>query len=164
MMTRRNILFLFVLALFVCGAWTPALGYYNGSPSAPKGFYKTVSAAEPLTVGQYVIIPVPAAVRDLVYGRGWLKDGTPMLKQVGAVEGDRVTITDAGIYINDRYFGPVFTEDSEGLPVPQLRGSFVILPGEFLPLNPYERSFDGRYFGPVPIASVENAVEPLWTY
>jgi conjugative transfer signal peptidase TraF len=156
---------LLVLVVILGPLWRPShiLGFYNSTPSAPKGFYLIDSDRE-IAVGQYVILPVPEDVRPLVYGRGWLPEGIPLLKRVGAVAGDRVTISEEGLFINNHYFGPVQTRDQNDLPIPQLRGSFVIAPGYFLPISPYERSFDGRYFGPVPVGQITYQVKPFLTY
>lgn len=155
---------LFGLAVFFAHQLTlPTIGYYNDSPSEPKGFY-LIQKNQPLTIGSYVILAVPEPVQELVYGRGWLRPGALLLKQVGALPGDRVTITDEGIYLNDRYFGPVYATDQRGLPVPQQRGSFIVPEGYFLPLTSYQRSFDGRYFGLVPIPHIQYQVTPLLTY
>jgi type IV secretory pathway protease TraF len=54
--------------------------------------------------------------------------------------------------INQEYIGPIFKRDSQGKPLPEIRGSFRIKPGCFLPLaTAIPNSFDGRYFGSVPM-------------
>lgn len=164
-----KVLLLVVIAGMICAAineWSPQQnwGYYNGTASAPKGFYRIINDQTELSIDQYVIIPVPENVREFVYGRGWSKVETRLLKRVGALPGDVVTINDEGIFVNECYKGRVLKTDKEGLPLPQIRGTFVIQPGEFLPLSPYNRSFDGRYFGPVSQSSIQHRVNPLLTY
>lgn len=122
-----------------------------------------VTANQEIGLGDYVIIPVPDNYQELVYGRGWMGQGTPLLKKVGALAGDFVSVTDDGLYINEQYFGPVQSTDREGRPIPPFRGSYVIPSGHFLPLSFYERSFDGRYFGPVSINTIQHRVIPLFT-
>lgn len=164
MTTKKIIYICFIsIAAILLNSYKPetTLGYYNTNASAPKGWYKITN--RPVERGQYVILPVPDNVDKLVAGRGWWKPGVPLLKIVGAIEGDTVTITDAGMYINNIYMGPVLTEDKQGLPLPKLRGTFQIQPGQFLPISNYERSFDGRYFGPVPVSSIKYVVRPLLT-
>lgn len=142
----------------------PSLGYLNVTSSAPKGLY-LIAETTVLSRGQFVIIPLPAEAADFVRTRKWHPaEQTPLLKRVGALPGDEVRIQEEGLFINGSYIGPVATADSEGLPLPRLRGTFVIQPGQFLPLSPYDKSFDGRYFGPVPIASIEHTVTPFFTY
>lgn len=140
----------------------PVCGFYNDSPSAPRGFYLKQLFPGPVSKGQYVIIPVPEVVQAYVYGRGWSQPGTPLLKKVGAMPGDTVSIREEGLYINGEYIGPVLTEDRQGQPLPRLRDTFIIPEGFFFPISSYERSFDGRYFGMVPIKSIQYVVKPVW--
>lgn len=143
---------------------TTKLGYYNPTPSAPKGYYLIHDDGIAPKRGDFVAISVPENVSAIVYGRGWMEPGTPLLKTVGALPGDVVTITDEELIINGQYRGPVLETDKEGLPLPKIRGTFVIPEGQFLPVSSYGRSFDGRYFGPVAISSVQHKLKPLLTF
>lgn len=165
-MSKKNIAYIIlVLLAIVINSWRifPTVGYYNTNQSAPKGFY-LIQNPKPLEKGQYVIIPVPEVVTAIIEGRAWFQPGTPLLKKVGALPGDTVSINTNGIFINDAYIGPVLSEDRQGLPLPQIRGTYTLKDGEFLPISTYERSFDGRYFGPIPIENITYQVAPLLTY
>lgn len=55
-------------------------------------------------------------------------------------------------------------KDHGGRPLPFWQGCRVIGHGEIFLMNPDEpESLDGRYFGPLPIASIAGLAEPLWT-
>ena len=154
------------MLVVIAVSWQPSsykLGFYNTTASAPKGFYQ-ILREEPLARGQYVVITVPSVAASTIKDRGWGEPGTPLLKRVGAIPGDIVKIGDDGLYINQNYIGPVYKEDRQGRPMPKLRGTFVIQPGEFFPVSTYERSFDARYFGPVPIHSILYQVKPFVTF
>jgi conjugative transfer signal peptidase TraF len=136
--------------------------YLNLSNSEPLGIYLlTPFRGDPKT-GELVILDVPAQARPYIYGRGWLPEGGRLLKNIGAVPGDQVIISNDGIVINHQYIGPVFDQDSQGKPLPKLRGSFRIKPGYFLPIaTAIPNSFDGRYFGPVPLRLIVGKAKPV---
>jgi conjugative transfer signal peptidase TraF len=144
--------------------------YLNVSKSEPIGIYRVIgpdAEAEKwrrrqLKHDDYVIITPPPNARPYVYGRGWLLKNRLLLKNVYALPGDKVYITDRAIYINDKYIGPIKTKDSAGLPLPRLRGLITIPAHHFLPIaNHAPNSFDGRYFGPVPNRLVQQIVKPV---
>ncbi len=59
----------------------------------------------------------------------------------------------------------VLAADSQGRPLPVFGlGPAVIGRDEiFLLSGMHERSFDSRYFGPLPISAVEGIAIPVWT-
>ncbi len=137
---------------------------YNASDSELRGWYLTRPVAGPLARGQLVVFPVPEHVADLVAERGWLPRSVPLLKEVGAVAGDMVCVG-ADLRIRGRRIGPVHSEDSAGRPLPvRRRGCFTVEPGHIFPVGlSLARSFDGRYFGEIPVRAVEALAVPLWT-
>lgn len=137
----------------------------NETPSEPRGFYRLMPRPVSVVRGMYVVFPVPAEVRDLVYGRHWMRNGIPFLKQVLGIAGDRVCLFPDRLEINERLIGPVFDVDSAGRPLPRRRGCFVVKDGDFFAASQHlEKSFDGRYFGPLPWSGVIGEARPLWTF
>jgi conjugative transfer signal peptidase TraF len=138
----------------------------NTTASEPVGIYQIKSLGyREYRRGLLVVFPVPAAYRDLVYGRRWLGPGWPLLKSIGALAGDQVCIGPNRIEINASVVGPVENRDSAGRLLPQVRGCFTIRLGEFLPLSTLSpRSFDGRYMGPQPLSSIVGEARPLWIF
>jgi conjugative transfer signal peptidase TraF len=138
----------------------------NETPSEPLGFYRLIAHPEShYRRGMFVVFPVPPKQRELVYGRHWLRDGIPLLKEVLGLHGDRVCIYPDRFEINAQVVGPVFAVDREGYLLPQQRGCFEIQPGYFFAASQhFERSFDGRYFGPLPLEIVTGEAKPLWTF
>jgi conjugative transfer signal peptidase TraF len=136
--------------------------YLNLSNSEPWGIYRLYLFQGDLKTGELVIMDVPAQARPYVYGRGWLPEGGRLLKNIGAIPGDQVMIKNDRFMINQKYIGPVFDQDSQGNPLPKLRGSFRIKPGYFLPIaTMIPNSFDGRYFGPVPLRLIVGKAKPV---
>lgn len=139
--------------------------YVNDSPSEPRGIYKKVELTE-IKPGDFVIVEVPDNARPYVYGRHWAKEGTPLLKEVGAVEGDRYAIIEQGFYINGNNVGFVSTQDFNGLPLPTVgQGDHAVSNGHFLAISTYNKnSFDSRYMGEIPVKNIKAKVVPWLLY
>ena len=104
---------------------------------------------------------MPEHVKSIVYGRGWLFKGSILLKPVAGTAGDSIRIADEGLCINKRYFGPIYTYDSQGLPLPKIRISYILKDNQIFLASPYPRSFDSRYFGAVTTESIIAEAVPL---
>ena len=138
----------------------------NETPSEPLGVYRVVAhRKEEYLRGMLVLFAVPAEVRAIVYGRGWLRNGLPLMKEIQGLAGDRICIFANRLEINGRTAGPVFAEDSHGLPLPQRRGCFEVPAGSFFAASQrIPRSFDGRYFGALPLDVLQGEARPVWTF
>jgi conjugative transfer signal peptidase TraF len=145
--------------------WGPRI-LINGTASEPVGFYRLVKH-EPADFrrGMYVVFPVPQVMQGLVYGRHWMPDGVPFLKELAALVGDRVCVLPHRLEINGRYLGPVYQQDSQGRPLPQNLGCFEVPAGMFFAASAHlDKSFDGRYFGALPLSQLLGEARPLWTF
>ena len=175
--SKRSHRFLVVIAIFIAvlGVWwalsyVPRLPaeyrvlYYNHTDSLPRGLYVRVPQGE-IKAGDYVVFEPTEAITGLAYERGWLSPGVKFLKQVGAVAGESYEIEPDTLQFKarGRYIGQAFQEDKEGRPLPELRGSFIVPEGEFLPIGTNPRSFDGRYTGTVPVGNIRARVVPVMT-
>ena len=138
----------------------------NPTVSEPVGFYHIVFHRVPdYHRGMTVVFPVPGPFQSLVYGRGWLKAGVPLMKDIGALAGDQVCVREDHFEVNGRNLGPVSTVDRTGASLPRLRGCFRIAGGYFFPMSRYsERSFDGRYIGAQPLSVIIGEARALWTF
>jgi hypothetical protein len=68
------------------------------------------------------------------------------------------------ITVDGREIGVAHEKDHSGRPLPFWQGCRAIGHSEIFLMNPDEPgSLDGRYFGPLPIASIAGLAEPLWT-
>ena len=141
----------------------PKSYYLNLSPSMPLGVYRLTSPVT-LSVGDLVVFDPPENTHPYIYGRHWLPDGWPLIKYVGALAGETFSVEGASFYINSNYIGTVYDRDDEGRTLPQFTGTHTVEPGTFLPVSLYTRSFDGRYFGTVPVNSIKGKASPLWLY
>ncbi len=145
---------------------------WNLTNSEPPGLWRTAGAALPATLGEYVAAcPLKSGVVALAAKRGYIAPGDcptglmPLLKQIAAVPGDTVRVTEAGISVNGRplpHTAPL-ASDSQGRPLPHVPpGIYQVEPGTVWLLSTYNaRSFDSRYFGPVPVAALRARLRPI---
>jgi conjugative transfer signal peptidase TraF len=159
---------LVVACVATAGAAIPLSGHelvFNDSPSVPRGLYWITLGAHPSRSGDYVVFTPPADAAALIYGRGWLPNSMPLLKPIGALEGDRYCIEHGRFLINGRDSGSVFATDASGLPMPRIVGCRRVSRDEFLPVSTHiERSFDGRYMGTVPMKKIIGTGRPILTF
>ncbi|MDX3966814.1 MAG: S26 family signal peptidase [Bradyrhizobium sp.] len=134
---------------------------WNASPSAPIGLYR-VLLGKPVR-GDLVLAHTPESVRKLAAERGYLPLNVPLVKRVAAAGGDIVCAIDDAISINDRVVAERLTRDRLGRPLPSWSGCHLLDGGEaFLLMEGRADSFDSRYFGPVPTATIIGRLAPLW--
>jgi conjugative transfer signal peptidase TraF len=94
--------------------------------------------------------------------------GAPLLKPVVARGGDVVEVSAAGIAVNGRLLSntaPLGTDTNRRPLASWPQGHYIVKPGFVWVASSYSpRSFDSRYFGPVPISSIRDRVRPLLTF
>jgi conjugative transfer signal peptidase TraF len=143
----------------------------NETPSVPVGLWR-VSAVAVLERGRVVSFCPPADVFLEARRRGYLNRGRcpgalePMLKVLAGLPGDEVLLTGDALFINGRAVphSKALEADDEGRPLPALASRrFVIGAGEGMFLGAHPRSFDSRYFGPLPLAAIEGEARPILT-
>jgi conjugative transfer signal peptidase TraF len=143
----------------------------NLSASAPRGLYRLVSGAP--TRDALVVACLPPDVAAFGLARGYLGVGTcsggalPVLKRVGAVPGDEVVVERSGMTVNGAriVLQPIAEADRVGRSLPRLPfGRHRVAEGELWLVGlSSARSWDSRYFGPVPVAGVRGVARPLLT-
>jgi type IV secretory pathway protease TraF len=84
-----------------------------------------------------------------------------MLKEIGAVPGDIVTLTGDMLYVNGIAIPmTVSSEDSTGNALIPYPTPLVLLPGEYWLVSAPYRGFDSRYFGPVHRSAFTHIAKP----
>jgi len=135
---------------------------YNPSDSAPQGFYILSTMARPET-GDLVAAWLPREAQSLAVDRGYLRDGIPVIKTVWAVAGDRVCVENRQLTAPFQPPLIALKTDRAGRSMPHWNDCRVLRSGElFLASNDVLHSFDGRYFGPVPVENVLGRVTLFW--
>ena len=171
---KKRFLLLFPGLLLSFAALTSGIAGYriNLTPSMPLGIWKKSTIVHR---GSYVAacLPPETGAAQLAIERGYLPAGqcpggfAPLLKQIAAIPGDTVTLTDDEVWINGASLpdSQTLSYDSAGRPlVPYPRGTYRVPPGEYwLFATNLPQSFDSRYFGPVPESSILTSLVPVAT-
>jgi conjugative transfer signal peptidase TraF len=136
---------------------------WNLTPSVPRGLY----AVEPLRclcVTTLVVVQPPPALASLLDHGGYLPRGVPLLKRIFALSGQTACRIGTQISVDGIAVAPARERDGRGRPLPSWQGCRVIGNDEVFLMNWDEPdSFDGRYFGPLPMTAVVARAVPLWT-
>lgn len=150
--------FFAVLWLVMAGLLVHASGLrINPTPFLPKGIYR-IAPGEPAK-GDLVSFCLEGEYAALARERGYLEAGScpsglrPLLKHLEGLPGERIEAGSLAIR----------TVDSQGRPMPSALQSGVIPSGMALVLADHPGSFDSRYFGLIPLESLQR-VEPVFLF
>jgi conjugative transfer signal peptidase TraF len=144
----------------------------NTDSAAPAGIYRIVSG-EPKR-GDLVAACLPISIARLGLVRGYLRtgpcagDAEPVGKIMGALPGDVVDVENGWVSVNGIGFARsrVSERDSAGRPLRHLPcGKYQVRANQVWLFGFNDRrSWDSRYFGPIPWANVRGKLEPIVTW
>jgi conjugative transfer signal peptidase TraF len=146
----------------------------NSTASVPIGIWRLHPVRSPLQRGEIVALCLPPTPLFLdARARGYLENGecpgglAPVLKPIAALEGDIVELKDDGVSVNGAVMmnSKRLKTDRAGriLPQPAFQ-NFTVAAGELLLISKDNaRSFDSRYFGPLPLSGLLGIAEPVLT-
>ena len=140
---------------------------YNPTDSVPRGWYRisSIGNVTSLHVGSIVLARLPADVAVFAAQRGYLPNGVPILKRVGAVAPQAVCVRGGTVLVDGRVVATARTHDGVHRPLqPWTRCRFLAEGELFLLSRMNPASFDSRYFGPIPASAVLGVARPLWTW
>jgi conjugative transfer signal peptidase TraF len=155
-------------------AWVIGLRI-NLSESVPRGLWREYTLKHAPATGMVVALcPPDKAIFEMARERQYLSQGwcgshlEVLFKPVAAVAGDVVDVTDDGICVNGKALprSAALAKDGAGRPLTAMpRGNYVVPSGYVWLLSSYSpRSFDSRYFGPLPLSDIRGEVRPLWLW
>ena len=130
---------------------------FNPTPSLPKGIYRVVPGAP--EKDDLVSFCLEGEFAELALERGYLEPGScpsglrPLLKRLAGLPGD---------FVDPSAF-PIRSVDSHGRSMSSALVPGVVPPGVALVLADHPGSFDSRYFGFVPLDSLQR-VEPVFLF
>lgn len=140
--------------------------------AAPAGVYRI--AGHEVRRGELVAACLPLRAVKLGLARGYLRAGDcpghtePVDKVIGALPGDLVDIEPGWVSVNGVRFPDSATasRDSAGRPLAHVAwGERHVAPGEVWLFGFNDpRSWDSRYFGPVPLANLRGELRPVVTW
>ncbi|MGC8477913.1 MAG: conjugative transfer signal peptidase TraF [Acetobacteraceae bacterium] len=168
--------FLIAGGVLAGGGYAHIAGYrLNTTPSLPMGLWRQTSTAPVrLARGEVVTFCPPASAPfELGHRRGYIAPGgcpsglELMMKPIAALPGDTVTVSTAGIAVDGTpiaHSRPL-SRDNEGRPLRAMAaGTYAVPAGEIWLVSSFNsRSYDSRYFGPVPITAVRALARPILT-
>ena len=151
-----------VVCLLFWQLW--ATGFrFNVTPSLPRGVYRLTT--ERPTAGDLVSFCLDEKNSTLALEREYLESGScptgsrSLLKKLAGFPGDQVVQTEAGISVNGLLWpNTAFSHaDNQARPMPAVPLTGSIPAGMALVLSDlHAGSFDSRYFGLVPLASLHK--------
>jgi conjugative transfer signal peptidase TraF len=160
-----------LVALMAATVRTTGLIFVATDSSCPVGIYRLTH--RPIARGELVEACLPDAIASYGLIRGYLAPGgcpngsEPVIKVIGAMAGDRVDLSPESIRVNGVALPQSATRirDSRGRQVRTVtRGSYETIANEVWLFGLHDaRSWDSRYFGPVPTEAILGAVEPVFT-
>jgi conjugative transfer signal peptidase TraF len=140
--------------------------------AAPAGIYRLIAA--PAGRGELVAACLPAAIARAGLARGYLRKGDcpagaePVAKVIGALPGDLVELAHGQVVINGVPFANsrISARDSAGRPLShEAWGAYHVEASQVWLFGFNDaRSWDARYFGPVPLANVRGVLKPVVTW
>jgi len=131
----------------------PPVVLVNASPSEPPGLY--TRTFETPAVGRIIAFGLPAAGHAYIDAAMPYLRRRPLLKAVAAGPGDLVCEGATSLTINGRERAPVVARDHADRLLPHWQGCRPLRCDELFVFSArVPNSFDSRYFGPVPRASV----------
>jgi conjugative transfer signal peptidase TraF len=143
--------------------WPPQF-IWNASASVPIGLYH-VESKDHLAVTDLVAIKPPEPVAQFLDERSYLPRGVLLLKRVLALPGQTVCRRQLTVMIDGIVMAAAREKDRLGRPLPVWQGCQMIADGEIFLMNwQSDDSLDGRYFWPLPIASILGRAVPIWTF
>ena len=146
---------------------------FNLTPSIPRGIYQTVSIPAKSQPGYFVLFCPdqrwPGFADNPNYRKSYLRncpDGEEaLIKPVSAWPGDIVTATPIGVAVNGAILLNSMPElrDPFGKELhPYAYGSYRVPAGQVWVISSYSpRSFDSRYFGPIPVTAIRGWLKPI---
>lgn len=136
---------------------------WNASASLPIGLYRIVPPA-PIEVADLVAVLPPDPLASFLAERGYLARNVPLIKRVLAVPGTPVCRHGTTILAYGLAWGEARERDKLGRDLPIWQGCRQLRDGEIFLMNwDASDSFDGRYFGPLPVSSIVARLVPVWT-
>lgn len=149
-----------------------AIGFrINLTNSIPVGLYRITDEGN-LKNAYVIFCPDDRQAFRIGLNRGYIDHGLYcggygyLIKKVAAMPGDILSITDAGVFVNQALlpFSKPKLKDGLNRALPQWHAAnYKLKKEELLTMtNQSEWSFDGRYYGPVRTGQIKGMLTPIW--
>ena len=136
---------------------------YSPTPSMPIGFY-FVMPTKKIKKMDIVEFTPPKDVLQFVRENRWVPKRGKIIKYVFALPGDKVCIKNDELWINNEKICKIHKYYDENKLLPQTKFCGKLKDDQYLLLSTKnERSFDGRYFGPIEKQKITGRAVPILT-
>lgn len=162
----------FAAAIAIAAGKASGIRISTTDSAAPAGVYRIVG--HEVKRGVLVAACLPVSIAKLGVARGYLRtgdcpgDAEPVDKIVGALPGDQVDVEPDSVSINGVRFPDSASapRDSAGRPLAHVTwGERRVAAGQVWLFGFNDpRSWDSRYFGPVPLAAIRGELRPVVTW
>ena len=170
---RRAVLWACLLAspffLGLIAGWIFGIRF-NLTPSLPRGFYIT-SHSPSANLVEFCPRGAAASIslsRQYRTAGACPDGGAPLLKPAVAFPGDQVKVSADGIRVNGQLLpnsAGRFRDHLQRPLDPWPYGTYRVEPGTVWVISSFNSySFDSRYYGAIPEASIRHHLRPLWTF
>lgn len=142
------IICLFAIAVFLCKNFGYGLTY-QVTASLPKGIY-LIYPTKNINRGDIVIFYPPNNAKIFLAKNKWAPLSNILMKKVVGMPNDFVCNKDSKVIVNKKYFGKMYYFYAKGKRMPYVSFCAKLQSEQYLLLSNFiDRSYDGRYFGPV---------------
>ena len=133
---------------------------WNRTPSEPEGLYVRTRALP--VPGTIIAFRTPATAFPYADTRMGYLHHIPILKSVGAGEGQSVCTDGGKLAIDGKVVAPVQFHDTHGDRLPIWHGCRALTAGEVFVFSArIPNSFDSRYYGPIQTGQIIGVFRPL---
>lgn len=149
MRKRVGVIAIFLLSYLFLKVVSNRYFVLNLSPSMEKGIY-LLKEIDELKKGDVVLLNIPLKIKETLYSRGYLpKNIKTLLKEVVAIEGDKIEVVNNKLYVNNEFKGEIAKADPKGRELTSFVEDKILKRDEIFLLGRGENSYDSRYFGVV---------------
>lgn len=128
---------------------------YQISPSMPKGWYEIHYMPQPIQRHSLIVFKAPEPYEDFLLSHHLIPDNGELLKEVIAVPGDTACIKHHQLWVNSKAIAKQNPDIINDKTIPKENFCGTLSSEEYLVLGPFHpRSYDSRYFGPIPKANI----------
>lgn len=164
----------FMFSILALGALLSVLGFrINTTDSIPIGIYR-MTADKNLKNAYVIFCPDNRPVFQQALARGYINSGLCpdgygyLMKKVVATTGDKLTVNNQGVFVNDRltpYSKPQLKDGlNRSLTQWQVQ-NYQLKQNEIMTMTSQSQwSFDGRYYGPIKSGQIKGMLTPIWVY
>ena len=157
---REQAVAIVFLAFILAGSWLPGRITVATSGSLDHRVFFLLPAPAKVELGDYLVFRHQGLSQMQQGLRG---DHDQMIKKVGCLPGDQLTINEANhFFCNGRSLGQALETDSKGRPLPIFSFNGPVPADKMFMVGTNPRSYDSKYYGFIDVHEVSHQALPLW--